>query len=1317
MLYSVNKKMTQFQWNLFLHDIQELSNVNVEPLEDLVLPDALVDYRKFRGLFFTVAHICHLPLDHDLTIVKNHPMGNYRAVDVDLMVYDLSSELNGVNSALLGLGIGAFHTGIRIFDTEISFCVGDGIHQNDPKDSHIGIFREIVPLGKTYMSPARVNEILKELALTWRGDTYNILTHNCNQFCDEFALRIVHRKIPKSITTLAKMTTPIRDFINKPFTPSEEYDNWDFYEVSRTGLKLIDTRAPEETKVEIVPFVPRRILEQQQREEAEREAREEQEREIERERRRKEKEQRREERRQNKALQAAAGGSGGGAGDAPSATGGSSKDKPKKHRTSGKRGDCILCPRDRSGEPSSSSPPSDSDSSAADKKKKQQKRHTSGKGASGTSGGGSSKSKKDRTHVTKPAAATTTSSDSVIVSVNGDRVADETEFGFLSSDAQLTSCLEALEEHPNGAPQSPGRNKQPGEPEIPALNLLNFTQAYNPTTAPNTPKVLSASQPSLPSPRTLSPRPALQNSSPSLPHGRSNYREVNGGQSMATPPTSPRVLTRSSAHNFTMGLRGADRDQLQQQQSEAVNGTPRGFQSGTISPRRHQEQQQQQQQLTHNTTTSPRVLTRLSGANRSATLNQQQHQQNQHVATASSSAGSLNSSAYHTSPVQSPRSPHTSISQQNTFARIGSATSSLQQQQHSDEYPALNNTATPIPIPCANADQPTGSPNGQSPDDDTTSSTSSDDEFEGDGSGAISSPVNYYRNLINRSLSQGKDDSSVVANRPQTGLQRLSNKDRSNQVNNSANVNASANGGGLKNSTNRLTMLLTNRQMSDMFAEMAAAESSDNLSASTTHAGSDSSVTSDDPTVDRLGARLANRRRISSGVHDDTTSPTSAANPQQNTQQQASVNTEPDMNALNAFVLENDTMKRLSMLFTNRRKPETSNATQPTTGFVRGAPTNTFHVPLVDRPLSSGTNGATINNPRSPININNNASNVVKSGSSENVSASIAYSPPKNALQYTAPPMHYPAMLDVSTCPQQRTTQPQSKLLPSTQSQYSHTAQTQHSQQSLYNNNNNARNPSVSLAGSHTPPQQPSPQLVPSSKPLPNPNPNAPPSLARANTIATSVAPSSVYARNATLSANQQQQQQPAQNGGGSSSNQSYNPNPEAPSLSRANSVSGNGMKVVRVVRKGETPVKVMPAPVRSVSVARKAPPLIHGNLANGNGVSSPSYSANGNYGAYNNMACENAGTNQQHSGEFVEYSPNEPNSTNYENYVNNFVNCFYENDNTTNESNLAPEMTLSNEMRNENYGAENGDGGMNNDPAYVNYINSLMFSIDDGVK
>lgn len=70
----------------------------------------------------------------------------------------------GLNSAALALmNLGAFHTALFIFNTEISYCEGDGIHQTESGKSHIGKHRETVYLGEAHVSPEDLTDILKEM--------------------------------------------------------------------------------------------------------------------------------------------------------------------------------------------------------------------------------------------------------------------------------------------------------------------------------------------------------------------------------------------------------------------------------------------------------------------------------------------------------------------------------------------------------------------------------------------------------------------------------------------------------------------------------------------------------------------------------------------------------------------------------------------------------------------------------------------------------------------------------------------------------------------------------------------------------------------------------------------------------------------------------------------------------------------------------------------------------------------------------------------------------------------------------------------------
>ena len=46
-------------------------------------------------------------------------------------------------------------------------------------------YRESMVLGKTNFSIFKVNQILWELSREWPGSSYDLLSKNCNHFCDE----------------------------------------------------------------------------------------------------------------------------------------------------------------------------------------------------------------------------------------------------------------------------------------------------------------------------------------------------------------------------------------------------------------------------------------------------------------------------------------------------------------------------------------------------------------------------------------------------------------------------------------------------------------------------------------------------------------------------------------------------------------------------------------------------------------------------------------------------------------------------------------------------------------------------------------------------------------------------------------------------------------------------------------------------------------------------------------------------------------------------------------------------------------------------
>lgn len=65
-----------------------------------------------------------------------------------------------------------------------------------PTQNPMYTYRECIKLGKTSFSIYKVNQILRELSREWPGHSYDLLSKNCNHFCDAFCERLGVPKLP-----------------------------------------------------------------------------------------------------------------------------------------------------------------------------------------------------------------------------------------------------------------------------------------------------------------------------------------------------------------------------------------------------------------------------------------------------------------------------------------------------------------------------------------------------------------------------------------------------------------------------------------------------------------------------------------------------------------------------------------------------------------------------------------------------------------------------------------------------------------------------------------------------------------------------------------------------------------------------------------------------------------------------------------------------------------------------------------------------------------------------------------------------------------
>ncbi|CAL5046411.1 unnamed protein product [Urochloa decumbens] len=125
---------------------------------------------------------------------------------VYLNVYDVTPA----NGYARWLGLGVYHSGVQVHGVEYAYGAHDGassgIFEVVPRRCPGYAFRESVLVGATELTRAEVRAVMVELAADFPGDAYNLVSRNCNHFCDAACRRLVARaRIPRWVNRLAKI--------------------------------------------------------------------------------------------------------------------------------------------------------------------------------------------------------------------------------------------------------------------------------------------------------------------------------------------------------------------------------------------------------------------------------------------------------------------------------------------------------------------------------------------------------------------------------------------------------------------------------------------------------------------------------------------------------------------------------------------------------------------------------------------------------------------------------------------------------------------------------------------------------------------------------------------------------------------------------------------------------------------------------------------------------------------------------------------------------------------------------------------------------
>lgn len=130
---------------------------------------------------------------------------------VTLRVYDLSLGMaKAMSLQLTGKQFDLIpHTGIEVYGVEYFF--GGGVQALPPAtvEATFGLKPcEVLPLGSTAIPKEVFEDFLQEIAPRFTSETYNLFTHNCNNFSNELAQFLLGEGIPSRIVDMPQVRAP-----------------------------------------------------------------------------------------------------------------------------------------------------------------------------------------------------------------------------------------------------------------------------------------------------------------------------------------------------------------------------------------------------------------------------------------------------------------------------------------------------------------------------------------------------------------------------------------------------------------------------------------------------------------------------------------------------------------------------------------------------------------------------------------------------------------------------------------------------------------------------------------------------------------------------------------------------------------------------------------------------------------------------------------------------------------------------------------------------------------------------------------------------
>ncbi|XP_062540563.1 deubiquitinase DESI2-like [Armigeres subalbatus] len=120
-----------------------------------------------------------------------------------------------INEYTTSIGLGVFHSGVEIFETEFAYgghpFPFTGVFEISPRDhDELGEkfrFRQSIQIGCTDFTEEEVRRIVEELGNQFRSDRYHLINNNCNHFSGAVTQILCVQKIPSWLNRSAHFSS------------------------------------------------------------------------------------------------------------------------------------------------------------------------------------------------------------------------------------------------------------------------------------------------------------------------------------------------------------------------------------------------------------------------------------------------------------------------------------------------------------------------------------------------------------------------------------------------------------------------------------------------------------------------------------------------------------------------------------------------------------------------------------------------------------------------------------------------------------------------------------------------------------------------------------------------------------------------------------------------------------------------------------------------------------------------------------------------------------------------------------------------------